>query len=120
MRTSKILAGLFFLLGLSSAPVLAFDPAPGTSPADAFRIGYAAYQNGDLAGAVDALTYAADRGNIRARWLLGRMYANGQGVTRDDERAFGYFHDIAEDNRNANPAGADAPFVADALVALGN
>ncbi len=119
MRTSRTLAGLF-LLGLSSAPALAFDPAPGTSPADAFRIGYAAYQNGDLVGAVDALTYAAERGNIRAKWLLGRMYANGQGVTRDEERAFGFFADIAEDNRNANPAGADAPFVADALVALGN
>jgi TPR repeat protein len=108
------------LLGLSSAPALAFEPAPGTSPADAFRVGYAAYQNGDLPAAVDALTYAAERGNIRAKWLLGRMYANGQGVTQDDDRAFGFFADIAEDHRNDNPAGADAPFVADALVALGN
>jgi TPR repeat protein len=119
MRTSRTLAGLFFL-GLCSAPALAFDAPPGTSPADAFRIGYAAYRDGDLVAAIDALTYAADRGNIRAKWLLGRMYANGQGVTRDEEMAFAYFYDIGTNHRNDNPAGADAPFVADALVALGN
>jgi TPR repeat protein len=30
-----------------------------------------------------------------AQWKLGRMYADGEGVPRDDLRAFNYFSQIA-------------------------
>ena len=37
-----------------------------------------------------ALQYAAEGGHPIAQWKLGRMYADGDGVARDDLRAFDY------------------------------
>ena len=55
------------------APAMAFDPTPEIStPAQAFRFGLDAYRVGDLVTAMDAFSYAAERGYIRAKWMLGR------------------------------------------------
>ena len=43
-----------------------------------------------------ALQYAAEDGHPLAQWKLGRMYAAGDGVARDDVRAFDYFSRIAK------------------------
>ena len=116
LRACLVVVALSF-----GAPAMAFDPTPEIStPAQAFRFGLDAYRIGDLVTAMDAFSYAADRGYIRAKWMLGRMYARGEGVDRDDDRAFEIFADIANepaDDRRFNP---DAPFVADAFVALGD
>lgn len=122
MPTCKALRRLFFLGALSLAsPVLAFNPtAEVSTPADAFWFGYSAYQKGDFVTAMDAIAYAAGQGYTRAQWLLAHMYANGDGVPQDATRAFQIFTEMADDHGYDNPRSDDAPFVADALVALGD
>ncbi|MHA1559853.1 MAG: hypothetical protein ACTSWI_04175, partial [Alphaproteobacteria bacterium] len=106
---------------LIAAPALAFDPTPETdTPAEAFTFGYNAYRAGDFATAVDAIAYAAEQGYTRAQWLLGQMYATGDGVETDDDRAFAIFARIVNDHANDRRLNPDTPFVADAFVALGN
>jgi TPR repeat protein len=47
------------------------------------------------------------------------MYADGNGVPRDDLRAFEYFSRIANQHAEDNPAAPQATIVANAFVALG-
>lgn len=104
-----------------AAPAYAFEPTVELStPADAYRFGVEAYRAGDLATATDALDYAAEQGHLRAKWMLGRMYARGEGVDRDDGVAFSFFAGVVTDNADDRRPGPDAPFVADSLVALGD
>jgi uncharacterized protein len=51
---------------------------------------------------------------------MGRMYAAGDGVARDDKRAFVYFSQIANTHPEEPPGTAEARIVANAFVALGN
>src|SRR4249919_1517983 len=89
----------------------------------------------DLHAALDALTtqdtktspntsftarqYAAAGGDLTAEWKLGRMYADGDGVARDDVRAFEYFSRIANAHANDSPSAPQAQIVANGFVALG-
>ena len=70
-------------------------------------------------GAVAALRYAAEGGESLAQWKLGKMYAAGDGVPRDELKAFEYFSQIVDgyDDDAADPR--EAPFIASAFVALG-
>ena len=54
-----------------------------------------------------------------AQWKLGRMYADGIGVARDDLRAFEYFSGIANAHAEDSPSAPQAAIVANAFVALG-
>ena len=54
-----------------------------------------------------------------AQWKLGRMYADGDGVTQDDLRAFEYFSRIANAHAEDSPSAPQASIVANAFVALG-
>lgn len=90
-----------------------------TSPAEAFRLGFDAYRHGDKADAAEALGYAAEQGHPIAQWTLGRMYAEGDGITRDDYKAFEYFSEIADAHADDNPSEPSARFVSSAFVALG-
>ena len=74
---------------------------------------------GDAPKSMGTLTYAAEQGNAVAQWKLGRMYATGEGVPRCDLRAFGYFSRIANGHADDYPDAPQAPFVANAFVALG-
>ena len=84
-----------------TAPAFAFDgtTTPSTaalSPADGLR--GSAHPPESAAGKTNALTalqYAAEQGQPVAQWKLGRMYADGDGVPRDDLRAFSYFSQVA-------------------------
>ena len=58
-------------------------------------------------------------GDPMAEWKLGRMYADGDGVVRDDVRAFEYFSRIANAHANDSPSAPQAQIVANAFVALG-
>ncbi len=58
-------------------------------------------------------------GHPAAQWKLGRMYADGDGVPRDDVKAFDYFSRIADDHADDTPGTPQARFVANAFVALG-
>jgi TPR repeat protein len=69
--------------------------------------------------ALSALQYAAEGGHPVAQWKLGRMYAKGDGVARDDLRAYEYFSKIANAHAEDSPSAPQATIVANAFVALG-
>ncbi|WP_454916407.1 tetratricopeptide repeat protein [Xanthobacter sediminis] len=95
--------------------------APAVRPADeAFRTGAQALRSGQTAKGLDALGYAAAQGHAVAQWKLGRIYADGDGVKRDDAKAFSYFSKIANSHAEDYPGTAQSRFVANAFVALGS
>jgi TPR repeat protein len=71
------------------------------------------------APSLTSLQYAAEGGHPVAQWKLGRMYADGDGVTQDDLRAFEYFSRIANQHAEDSPSAPQASIVANAFVALG-
>jgi hypothetical protein len=73
--------------------------------------------NADL---MSALENAAAAGQPMALWRLGTMYENGEGVEKDDVKAFGYFSQIANDHADAAPKGVDADIVAQSFVKMGD
>jgi TPR repeat protein len=107
--------------GVQSASALDGSPSPAAalSPVDAFRNATEALRTGQKTRAVTSLQYAAEHGHGFALWQLGRMYADGDGVKRDDYRAFEYFQKFADSYADHNPASSRARFVANAFVALG-
>ena len=107
-----------------AAPKAALAPAnvPDSvlSPADAFRRATEALKSGERKNALTSLEYAADHGHGVALWQLGRMYAEGDGVVRDERRAFEYFRKFADTHADDHPAAPRSRFVANAFVALGH
>jgi TPR repeat protein len=91
---------------------------PERSPWAVFRFGFSAYKQGHKQEAIEAYRYAAENGQIGASWKLARMYAEGDGVARDDYQAFKFFSEIVRED--VEPGSPDESYVADALVELGN
>jgi TPR repeat protein len=124
MQTNKLIiaalaagiAGVPGLVGFTGA-ALAFDP--NASPREAFREGYVAYKNGDTKNALAGLGFAAEKGHRPALWKLGQMYATGDGVAKDDRKAFQLFSRIVNDYRDGDRLGSDSLFVSPAIVAIG-
>lgn len=90
------------------------------SPTEAFRSGASLLKSGETAKGVHSLEYAAEKGHAIAQWKLGRMYAEGDGVTQNDLKAFQYFSRIADSHADDNPNTPQSRFVANAFVALGH
>ena len=130
MRTCERVVCVVVTVAVSAAGSIAFQAAraqPDNSPALAFD-GSRAPPNAPRSDPVrirSAQARAAPRGRDRkrrtgagirrragpaaAQWKLGRMYAEGDGVERNDLRAFEYFSRIAEQPRrrqSGKPAGA--------------
>jgi len=111
------------------APALDATRAPGRDdaatlqmfrdPHAALRAGLESYHAGDAATSVEALRYAADGGVALAQWKLGRMYADGDGVTRDDAKAYDYFSRLVEHFDADEPEPNERPLAANAFVAVG-
>ncbi|RJG45563.1 tetratricopeptide repeat protein [Mesorhizobium sp. DCY119] len=89
-----------------------------SSPWAVFQFGFSAYKSGHKDQAVEAYRYAAENGQIGASWKLARMYAEGDGVDRNDFEAFKFFSEIVE--QDVEPGSPEESYVSDALVALGN
>jgi TPR repeat protein len=133
MPISKGLALAAFLSlapAVASAPTLALDgpeaaalstkPLPiFKNPRQALREGLDSYRSGNPKNSVDALQFAADGGESLARWKLGRMYADGDGVVRDDIKAYHYFSQIVADYDEDDVAGRETAIISSAFVALG-
>lgn len=112
-----------------AAPAAAFEMLAHAQPIeakarfrsarDALRAGVRAYNLGDKVGAARALELAAAQGNALARWKLGRMYADGDGVPVNNAKAFDCFSRIADENADESPESPHAGVVASAFVALG-
>ena len=130
MRTFSVLASTAaILLAFGGEPTRSLDGTPSPpqaalspvlSPGDAMRSANDALRAGEKSRAVTSLQYAAEHGHGFALWQLGRMYAEGDGVTRDDLRAFEYFQKFADNHADDNPANPRARFVANAFVSLGH
>jgi uncharacterized protein len=123
--TTFAMVGFGLVLALDPSPTLSLDgtPSPNAvqrSPVDAFRAGTEALRTGEKDRAVSSLQYAAEHGHGFALWQLGRMYAEGDGVKRDDFRAFEYFRKFADSHADDNPQMPRARFVANAFVSLGH
>ncbi len=101
-------------------------PAPvekGTlfkSVGDSLRAGLRALSSGDPGSAVEPLTFAAREGNVAAQWKLGSMYKDGDGVRRDDYKAYQNFSQIVNLRADESPDSPQARMVAQAFVALGS
>ena len=91
---------------------------PQSSPWAVFQFGFSAYKSGHKEQAVEAYKYAAENGQIGATWKLARMYAEGDGVARDDYEAFKFFSEIVD--QDVEPGSPEESYVSDALVALGD
>src|SRR6201992_2866031 len=122
MRTSeRTIVALALGAALLATPALAFDGSPvnqpplappGVKKTVAVPV---APQDSNLT----ALQYAAEGGHPLAQWKLGRMYADGDGVARNDVMAFDYFQRIASQHAEDNPSAPQSAGVAHAFVALG-
>jgi TPR repeat protein len=110
----------------SSSPALAFEGTPAKpntrapTPFEAYQSGARALRAGETAKGVHALEYAAEQGHAAAQWKLGRMYAEGDGVKRNELRAFEYFSRVANAHAADDPESPQSRFVANAFVALGH
>jgi uncharacterized protein len=129
MRTSeRIIFALMLGAMPLAAPALAFDGAPVNQDT---ALPVVLGQPGAVPGikrtvppqptdkSLTALEYAADGGHPIAQWKLGRMYADGDGVTKSDLRAFKYFSSIANAHAEDSPSAPQATIVANAFVELG-
>jgi TPR repeat protein len=128
MRIFSVLAStavIALAFGIEPGRSLDGSPSPDTAavtpqtPGEAFRSATEALRTGEKTRAVTSLQYAAEHGHAIALWQLGRIYADGDGVPRDDHRAFEYFQKFADSHADDNPATPRARFVANAFVALG-
>jgi TPR repeat protein len=95
-------------------------PPDQMSAVEAFRSGAQALKQGEKAKALTSLQYAAENGHPLAQWKLGQMYAKGDGVPRDDVRAFNYYSRIASSHVDDRPDSPQSRVVSSALVALGH
>jgi hypothetical protein len=129
MRISERIIFALILGGTPVAgPAFSFDGAPAASDA---AIPVVSAQPGAVAAlkkaippppsdtSLTSLQYAAEGGHPVAQWKLGRMYADGDGVTQDDLRAFEYFSRVANAHAEDSPSAPQAAIVANAFVALG-
>ena len=130
-----LFAGTFALAVVATlAPraTVAFDgtPQPATSgekiplqifknPEAALRAGLEDFKTGDSRSGLQALKYAADAGESLARWKLAKMYANGEGVPQDDEKAYDYFEQIVDNYDEDNSSPREQAVVSSAFVAVG-
>jgi len=120
--TGRLLAGALVFFGtLGSAAALdekIVVQQPSRNPLAMFRFGFSAYKRGEKQEAIEAYRYAAENGQVGARWKLARMYAEGDGVARDDYEAFKFFSAVAQ--QDVQPGSREESYVSDALVAIGN
>ena len=71
-------------------------PAPEISAADALKKGDEAFHRKDYARALHWYRQAADQGGLEAQNNIGRLYANGWGVTQDYSEAMRWFRQAAD------------------------
>ena len=120
-----VLAGLAMMACGPARALDSDDPAPDRaalrifkSAQQALRLGVDGYRAGDVKSSVEAFKYAAANGNPLARWKLGKMYAVGDGVPRDDAKAFDYFSQIVQNYDEDDDNRRDLSVVSNAFVAV--
>jgi TPR repeat protein len=88
MRQSWRAVVVFVILATGFfAPAVAADP---------FDEALNAYTAGDFTTALKAMARLGQAGDIRAQYMMGRMYSEGEGVERDDALAARWYRVAAE------------------------
>ena len=64
------------------------------TPEDAYKKGVGAYQEGDYPSAIEYFEHAANENYGPAGTALGKMYAQGVGVEKDEYKAFQYLYKV--------------------------
>src|SRR5262249_38826504 len=122
MRTSsRTIVALALGTALLATPAFAFDGSPVNQPPVAppgVKKALAVLATAQDSNRI-ALQYAAEGGDPLAQWKLGRMYASGDWVARNDLTAFDYFQRIASRHAEDSPSSPQSAVVANAFVALG-
>jgi len=77
------------------AVVVALLFSAGAAWAD-YADGWAAYKRGDYVTALQEWRPLAERGHAEAQFLIGDMYANGEGVPENDALAVKWWRKAAE------------------------
>src|SRR6202011_5203169 len=90
-----------------------------TTPRAALQAGLEGFRSGNAPSAIEALKYAAAGGELLAQWKLAKIYANGDGVPRDDIKAYDYFSQIVTNYDEDDPNRRDLAIVSSAFVAIG-
>src|ERR1700755_8650 len=115
MRTSeRTIVALVLGAALLATPALAFDGSPVNQPPVAppgVKKTVAAPATAQDS-TITALQYAAEGGDPLAQWKLGRMYASGDYIARNDLMAFDYFSRIASKHAEDNPNSPQSAVVA--------
>lgn len=102
-------------VAVEKAPLQTF-----ATPRAALQAGLEGFRSGNATSAIEALKYAAARGELLAQWKLAKIYANGDdGVPRDDIKAYDYFSQIVKNYDEDDPNRRDLAIVSSALVSLG-
>ena len=118
MRTySRAAAALVLSVALSGA---ARASEAYSTAIDAYRHGVEAHREGDTATALTAFDYAAEQGVLGAQLKLAKMYAAGDGVERNEGKAFNYYQRVADLYAETSPLHPIARYIADAFVSLGH
>jgi len=89
------------------------------TPQAALSAGLEDFRSGASDAAIVALKFAASRGELLAKWKLAKTYANGDGVPRDDVKAYEYFSQIIGSYDEDSPIPHDKSIVSSAFVAVG-
>jgi TPR repeat protein len=119
-RVSSIVVGATLIVLGATGAAFALDPNGAVSkesgPFDLFRLGFKAYREGNKQEAVEAYRYAAEKGHTGSRWALATMYADGDGVVKNDFEAFKIYSEIATEG--VEPGSNDTSFFVNALMSL--
>ncbi len=112
-----------FFLAMAT-PILAQQSAQQNNAVDA-AIGLANMLDGAGGGVsreamLASLEAGAEAGEPIALFRLGVMYENGDGVAKDEVKAFGYFSRIANDYASTPPKSLQADIVAQSFIKVGD
>lgn len=96
------------------------SPPSFISAKEALRIGVREYNTGDKKQAARALEFAANNGQAIALWKLGRMYCDGDGISKNHLKAFELFTELTNKYSDVSPDSSLAPVISNAFVSLGH
>lgn len=109
---------LSFALAASVVGSTGFAAAQEKSdPFKVFKFGFDAYRSGHKEQALQAYRDASEQGQVGATWKLGRMYAEGDGVPRDDYEAYKFFREVVQ--QRVEPGSEEEAYIGDAYAELG-
>ncbi len=109
-----------FALTVGTSLALAQSPMKFVSPEAALEQGINAYRGGFYQQALPALTYAAEKGNVRAKFQLAKLLSDNGTPLANHKRAYELYLDIVREHAANIDVDDDdrAPYVGKALTAV--